>query len=124
VCNGRCASANIKLIPYFYLLHTSQSIGLHFTEDEIALTFSKVNNDGDEEITADELKAYINESNMNKRKADDAKIKTCIPVLNHGFWSEWHKLGEKEEGEDYMRRSQDLLKAKSGVFLNTAINTL
>jgi hypothetical protein len=99
-----------------------KSIGLHFTEDEIALTFSKVNGDGDEEISADELKAYVNESNMNRRKADDAKIKTCIPVLNNNFWNQWQKLGDRDDAENYERKTHDLLKGQSGVYLNTALN--
>ena len=107
-----------------------KAIGLNFTEEEIALTFSKLNADGDEEITAEELKAYVQESNNARRKADDAKMKTCIPLMNHSFWQQWDKVGEhdgrygRNSHLKYEQRSSELLKTKSGVFLNTPLNCL
>ena len=78
-------------------------LGLPMTLEEVTATIARVNSDGDDSITFEELKGYLTDNTKRTRKRiEDAKRPPPVRVLTSDFWK---KLGRgredvKKGGED------------------------
>lgn len=83
-------------------------MGLPMTLEEVAHTLAKVNSDGDDTITFEELKGYLTDNTKRTRKrAEEAKRPPPVRVLTSEFWKHLGRgrdgAGGDEEDEAMLR---------------------